>query len=228
MQERLIMENKVGSPDWVTHIEMALRGLQEGEKECEGMADPAYRGYAKASYALAREKLEGEMKLYRKTYESGYVIVDTIVHLPFRESAGLRLSKFFTTLRDEAKILALKCPQCQRVIFPPRPVCGFCRITVGEKEEDWLALSDEGTVVSFQVATEREVDRVTGRIVGQPNPCGFIRLDGGDEWTILVHYLEMIDIERLRRGMRVKAVWKPKDERRGRMSDIAYFRRMKE
>ena len=222
------MENKVGSPDWVTHIEMALRGLQEGEKKCEEIGDPAYRGYAKASYALAREKLEGEMKLYRKMYESGYVIVDTIVHLPFRESAGLRLSKFFTTLRDEAKILALKCPQCQRVIFPPRPVCGFCRITVGEKDEDWLALSDEGTVVSFQVATEREVDRVTGRIVGQPNPCGFIRLDGGDEWTILVHYLEMIDIDRLRRGMRVKAVWKPKDERRGRMSDIAYFRRMKE
>jgi uncharacterized OB-fold protein len=95
---------------------------------------------------------------------------------------------------------------------------------VGEKEEDWLVLSDEGTVVSFQVATEREVDRVTGRVVGQPNPCGFIRLDGGDEWTILVHYLEMIDIERLQRGVRVKAVWKPRQERRGRMSDIAYFR----
>jgi uncharacterized OB-fold protein len=152
------------------------------------------------------------------------VIVDTIVRLPFKESAGQRLSRFFTALRDEAKILALKCPNCHRVIFPPRPVCGFCRVTVGEKEEDWLLLSDEGTVVSFQVATEREVDRVTGQLVGQPNPCGFIRLDGGDEWTILVHYLEMIDIEQLNRGTRVKAVWKPINERRGRMSDIAYFR----
>ena len=222
------MENKAVKPDWETNVEMALRGLQEGEKECEGIADPAYKEYARASYVLAREKLEGEMKLYRKTFESGYVIVDTIVHLPFRESAGLRLSKFFTTLRDNAKILALRCPQCQRVIFPPRPVCGFCRITVGEKEEDWLPLSDEGTVVSFQVATEREVDRVTGRIVGKPNPCGFIRLDGGDGWTILVHYLEMMDINSLHRGMRVKAVWKPKNERRGRMSDIAYFRTIKE
>ena len=190
------MESKVVKPDWVRHIEMGLKGLQEGEKKTEEIAEPAYRGYAEASYALGREKYEGEMKLYQKTSEAGYVIVDTIVHLPFKESAGLRLSRFFQALRDEGKILALKCPECQRVIFPPRPVCGFCRITVGEKEEDWVVLSDEGTVVSVQVATEREVDRVTGQIVGQPNPCGFIRLDGGDEWTILVHYLEMIDINK--------------------------------
>ena len=85
-------------------------------------------------------------------------------------------------------------------------------------------MGDEGTLVSWQVATEREVDRVTGRIIGQPNPCGFIRLDRGDEWTILVHYLEMIDLNNLRRGRRVKAVWRSKNERRGRMSDIAFFR----
>jgi uncharacterized OB-fold protein len=218
------MKSKVVKPDWAEHIEIGLRGLQEGERKCKEMSEPAYRGYAEASYALGREKYEGEMKLYQKVLDAGYVIVDTIVHLPFKESAGLRLSRFFTALRDEAKILALKCPSCQRVIFPPRPVCGFCRITVGEKEEDWLVLKDEGTVVSFQVASEREVDRVTGQLVGQPNPCGFIRLDGGDEWTILVHYLEMVDIEKLQRGMRAKAVWRPREERRGRMTDIAYFR----
>lgn len=150
------MESHLIKPDWVRHIEMALRGLQEGEKKCEEMTDPDYRGYAEASYALAREKYEAEIKLYQNNLEAGYVIVDTIVHLPFKESAGLRLSKFFQTLRDEAKILALKCPQCQRVIFPPRPVCGFCRITVGEREEDWLSLSDSGTVTSFLVPTERE------------------------------------------------------------------------
>ena len=217
------MESKIIKPDWVGHTEKVLRGLEKGEKECKEITHPAYRKYAEASYALGREKYEGEMKLYQKALEAGYVIVDTIVDLPFKESAGLRLSRFFTALRDEAKILALKCPKCQRVILPPRPVCGFCRVTVGEKEEDWFVLGDEGTVVSFQVATEREIDRVTGRVVGQPNPCGFIRLDGGDDWTILPHYLEMTDIDKLQRGMRVRAVWRPRNERRGRMSDIAYF-----
>lgn len=222
------MKNKIIQPDWVRHTEMALKGLEDGEKKCKEIAEPTYMGYAEASYALARQKYEGELKQYQKTLEAGYVIVDTIINLPFKESAGLRLSKFFVTLRDEAKILALKCPECQRVIFPPRPVCGFCRITVGEREQDWLTLSDTGTVASFLVPTEREVDRVTGWIVGQPNPCAFIRLDGGDNWTILPHYLEMIDIDKIRKEMRVGAVWKPRNERRGRMSDIAYFRIIKD
>ncbi len=220
------MEKKTMVPNWIWHIEMGLKGVEEGEKECEKINHPDYKNYAKASYALAREKYESEIKLYQKTLEAGYVIVDTIVHLPFNESAGLRLSRFFTTLRDDAKILALKCPKCHRIIFPPRPVCGFCRIGVGEREEDWLVLKDEGTVISIQLATEREVDRVTGKIVGQPNPIGFIRLDGGDDWTILPHYLEMTDPENLFKGMRVKAVWKVKEERRGRMSDIAYFKKI--
>jgi uncharacterized OB-fold protein len=218
------MERRVIEPDWARHIEMALRGVQEGEEKCGEINEPMYRGYAKSSYALARQKYDGELKLYRKTLEEGYVIVDTIVHLPFKESAGQRLSRFFTTLRDEGKILALKCPKCQRVILPPRPVCGFCRITTGEAEQDWVVLKDTGTVMSLQLATEREVDRVTGRIVGQPNPCAFIRLDGGDEWTILPHFLELIDVEKVNKGTRVKAVWKSRSERRGRMSDIAYFR----
>jgi len=94
---------------------------------------------------------------------------------------------------------------------------------LGNAEDDWLELPDTGTITSIVLPTEREVDRATGRIVGEPNPCAFIRLDGGDEWTMVVHYLEMIDIEKLHRGMRVKAVWKAKEERKGRMSDISYF-----
>ena len=222
------MEKRTENPDWAKNIEAGLNGLKENEKECEKITELDYRGYSKASYNLARKKYEGEMKSYQKAFDAGCVIVDTIVNLPFRESAGLRLSKFFKALRDEAKILALRCPECGRVIFPPRPVCGFCRITIGKSSKDWLELSDRGTVTSIVLPTEREVDRATGRIVGEPNPCGFIRLDGGDEWTVLVHYLEMTNLEKLHRGMRVKAVWKPKEERRGRMTDISFFRNVED
>ncbi|MCD4715913.1 MAG: zinc ribbon domain-containing protein [Desulfobacterales bacterium] len=218
------MEKRTEKPDWAKNIEAGLNGLKENEKECEKITELDYRDYAKTSYDLARKKYAGEMKAYQKALDAGYVIVDTIVNLPFKESAGLRLSKFFEALRGEARILALRCPECGRVIFPPRPVCGFCRITIGESSKDWLELRDTGTVTSIVLPTEREVDRATGRIVGEPNPCGFIRLDGGDEWTVLVHYLEMTNLEKLHRGMRVKAVWKPKEERRGRMTDIAFFR----
>ena len=217
------MEKKVVMPNWAKNIEMCLNQLESWEKEAEQIPEPSYRGYAKASYLAARKRYEGQRKLYRKVLDEGYVIVDALVHLPFNESAGLRLSRFFNALREEGKVYALRCPECERVIFPPRAVCGFCRITLGENEEEWFALGDTGIVTSIVLPTEREVDWATGRIVGEPNPCAFIRLDGGDEWTMLVHYLEMIEGDRFRRGMKVKAVWKSKQERRGRMSDISHF-----
>lgn len=220
------MAGTIVMPEWADNTDKLLNDLDEWEKECDQINAPAYRGYAKASYAAARKKYAGEKKLYEKALDQGYVVVDTKVNLPFKESAGIYLSKFFTVLKEEGKILALRCPECQRVIFPVRAVCGFCRIRVGDKEEEWFALKDTGTVTSIVLPTEREVDRATGRIVGKPNPCAFIRLDGGDEWTVLVHYLEMIDIDKLHRGMRVQAVWKPKEQRRGRMSDIEYFKRI--
>jgi hypothetical protein len=110
------MESHLIKPDWVRHIEMGLGGVQEGEKKCEEMTDPAYRGYAKASYTLAREKYEAEIKLYQKNLEAGYVIVDTIVHLPFQESAGLRLSKFFQTWARRKFCL----PMSQHRSFSPK------------------------------------------------------------------------------------------------------------
>ena len=217
------MDTQIKAPDWAENIDTCLSELDKWAERDKEISNPAYRGYSEASYAVARKKYEGEKKTYQKALDQGYVIIDTLVNLPFKESAGLRLSKFFTAMKEEGKILALRCPQCKRVVFSPRPVCGFCRITLGNTEDDWFELADVGTITSIVLPTEREVDRATGRIVGEPNPCAFIRLDGGDEWTIIVHYLEMIDIEKLHRGMRVKAVWKAKEERRGRMSDISYF-----
>ena len=218
------MHTQTKVPDWAENIDRCLTELDKWAEKDKEISNPDYRGYSEASYAVARKKYEGEKNTYQKALDQGYVIIDTVVSLPFKESAGLRLSKFFTAMKEEGKILALRCPQCKRVVFSPRPVCGFCRITLGNKEDEWFELADVGTITSIVLPTEREVDRATGRIVGEPNPCAFIRLDGGDEWTVIVHYLEMIDIEKLHRDMRVKAVWKPKEERRGRMSDIAHFK----
>ena len=222
------MDTRIKMPDWAENIDGCLSELDKWAEENKEISNPAYRGYAEASYAVARKKYQSEKKIYQKALDQGYVIVDTLVNLPFKESVGLRLSKFFTAMKDEGELLALRCPQCKRVVFPPRPVCGFCRITLGNAEDDWLELADVGTITSIVLPTEREVDRATGRIVGEPNPIAFIRLDGGDEWTIIIHYLEMIDIEKLRRGMRVKAVWKAKEERKGRMTDISYFQIIEE
>jgi hypothetical protein len=73
-----------------------------------------------------------------------------------------------------------------------------------------------------------EVDAITGEFVGTPNPILFIRLDGGDEWTIFGHIAEEMDAGKYPRGARVQAVWKPQPERQGKTSDIKFFRLIKE
>lgn len=150
--------------------------------------------------------------------------VEQIIELPFTESAGLYISKFLTAIRDEGKIIANKCPKCHRIVLPPRIVCAFCKVEIEEKPENWVELSDKGTVTNCMGIDEREVDTVTGEFVGTPNPNLFMRLDGGDEWTILGHIAEEMDADKYPPGARVQAVWKPKEERVGKISDIKFFR----
>jgi len=175
------------------------------------------------SFRLAKLKAESEARHFEKAARNGLLAVTSVVNLPFRESAGIYLTKFFAAIRDEGEIIANKCPACKRIVLPPRIVCGFCKIKIEDEPENWLTLNDTGTVLSCAVNVEREVDYATYRLIGQAFPIAFIRMDGGDQYSILVHFLKETDPGKLRAGMRVKAVWKPREQRRGRMSDILYF-----
>lgn len=147
--------------------------------------------------------------------------------LKWKEPAGAFVNRMFLAMRDREEIWAVKCPSCDRVLFPPEPVCGTCKIRIEDKDENWKKLGNEGTLVNFyHVVGRREIDPSTGwHPKGQTfNPIGLIRPDGGNEWTVLAHILEESDPAKLQPGMRVQAVWKPKEERRGLMSDIAFWR----
>lgn len=157
-----------------------------------------------------------------------YLCVEQIVELPFKESAGLYLGKFLTKIRDEGKIIANKCPKCKRIVVPPRVACGFCKVKIEDRPENWVELSDRGTVVDCMTIEDREIDAVTGEFVGVLNPNLFIRLDGGDEWTIIAHISEEMDATKVQPGTRVQAVWKPREKRVGKLSDIIGFRVLEE
>lgn len=147
--------------------------------------------------------------------------------LSWREPAGQFVNRLFLAMRDKEELWAVKCPSCERILFPPEIVCGICKIRIEDKEENWIKLGNEGTVVNFyQVVGKREVDPSTGwHPKGQTfNPIGLILPDGGDEWTVLAHVIEETDPTKIYPGIRVKAIWKPKKERQGRMSDIKFWR----
>lgn len=161
------------------------------------------------------------------THQGDLISVPCRLTLTWREPAGLFVNRMFLAMRDKEELWAVKCHSCNRILFPPEIVCGMCKIRIEDKEENWIKLGNEGTLVQFyQVTGSREIDPSTGwHPKGQTfNPIGLIRPDGGNEWTILAHILEETDTAKLSLGIRIKAVWKPREERQGLMSDIKFWR----
>jgi len=132
--------------------------------------------------------------------------------MPYRYAAGPVGSRFFIELRDNKRIMGIRCPQCDRVYVPPKSTCICCF----NKLDEWVPLDGKGTLESYTVVHY-------SLPVHPPLPeliYGIIKLDGAD--TGLTHFLSEIEPQELRTGMRVEPVFK--ENRAGTILDIQYFR----
>ncbi|MFC2017495.1 Zn-ribbon domain-containing OB-fold protein, partial [Chloroflexota bacterium] len=132
--------------------------------------------------------------------------------MDYKYAAGLAGSRFLTELRDNRKIMGIRCPKCRRVYVPPRLTCKECFSNLDE----WLELSGKGTLNSYTVVYYSE----TFHPVEPPIFYGIIQLDGAD--TGLPHLLGEVELNNVRIGMRVEPVFKEKRE--GNILDIKYFK----
>ena len=82
-----------------------------------------------------------------KGYEDSF-IVEGKMALPYTYFAGRVGSKFITTIRDQKKIMGVKCPACNTVYLPPRQVCDKDFTDI---RENWVEVGKEGTVTNFTV-----------------------------------------------------------------------------
>jgi uncharacterized OB-fold protein len=132
--------------------------------------------------------------------------------VPYRYSMGATTSKFFIEIRDQKKILGIRCPKCKMVFVPPRSTCGRCFSPL----DKWVKVSDHGTLQTYTIV------HYPTPVHPAPTPLiyGIIKLDGAD--TGLAHLINEADYEKLRVGMRVRAVFR--EERVGNMLDILYFK----
>jgi uncharacterized OB-fold protein len=138
--------------------------------------------------------------------------------IPYRHTAGLAASRFFRELKDNKRIMGLRCPSCRRVLVPPRGFCERCFVPI----EEWVEVKDTGILTSFTITY--------AQFTSLPDPpycVALIKLDGAD--TGLMHYVGGVDLHELEEakkaitvGMRVQAVWR--DEREGKITDIEHFR----
>jgi uncharacterized OB-fold protein len=139
------------------------------------------------------------------------------VTLRYRFAAGQYASTFFTTLKEEQRLLARRCPN-GHVLLPPRPVCGLCNV----ETEEWVEVGPRATLGGYTVVHVPFTDPMTG--VGRPVPYGFglIRFDGCD--TNVYHLIDETDASKLSIGLPVEPVWRDASERTGSFADIVHFR----
>jgi len=140
------------------------------------------------------------------------------ITIPYDYSTGVAGTRFFTELRDNGRIMGTKCAKCGRVMVPPRMFCEECFID----DVEWVEVGKTGVIQTF---AESYLD-TTGKRLKEPWMLGIIKLDNSDGG--LIHYLGEAKPEDLKIGMKVEAVLKPKEEREGNLSDIKYFRPIKE
>ena len=147
--------------------------------------------------------------------------VDEVIRVPFlmkmeyRYALGAYASRFFQELKNHGRLIGIRCPECERVYIPPRPVCGICFAETTE----WVPVSDEGILIGATVVRLPFIDPMTGERRPVPYGMGIIRLNGAS--TAMYHFVNETDDTKLKVGRRVKA--RIRKSRQGNMRDIECF-----
>lgn len=148
--------------------------------------------------------------------------VDTIEvpakwEVPYNYDIGETASRFFVELRDNARLMATGCPECGRVLFPPRSFCEQCFISL---KDHWVELDTKGTLEAFTLVTE---DYHFPDMPETPYVICLVRF--GKASTSVPQILRGMDVsdpqkamKELEVGMKVRAVFK--DHREGRIEDF--------
>jgi uncharacterized OB-fold protein len=136
----------------------------------------------------------------------------TPVSLDYRYAASPEESAFFRGLA-EGRILGQRCPTCRKVYVPPRPACPVDGVPTVEEIE----LGDIGTVTTFCIVNVPFL----GQKIEPPYVSAYILLDGAD--IALQHLILDIPADEVRMGMRVKAVWRPREEWGTTIENISHF-----
>ena len=136
-----------------------------------------------------------------------------VTEFPYKHSTGEVIGRFLAGLKDQKRIWGQRVTG-QGVVVPP---VGYSE-TDGSAGGEWVEVKPTGVVTA--------VARVY-RPIAHLHPCAepfafvLVKLDGAD--TALAHVVRD-DLERLRVGTRVEAVWAPDTDRTGSIRDIACFR----
>jgi len=139
--------------------------------------------------------------------------IEVPIYLQYEFTAGAALARFLTSIR-EGRIVGQRCPGCSSVYVPPRGSCSRCGIPTEEEVE----VADTGVIESFTVVHIP----IPGNPIKPPFVAANILLDGTD--MACLHLVSEVDNADVQVGMRVQAVWKPREEWTYTFENIAWFK----
>ena len=138
--------------------------------------------------------------------------------IEIQHTASLPESTFLRGL-EEGKLLGARtgCGRAGekgRVYFPPKEADP----ATGLELDEFVELPDRGTVTTFAIINIP----FAGQRIKPPYVAAYVLLDGAD--IAFLHLIQEIDASDVRMGMRVEAVWKPREEWGLGIDNIEYFK----
>ena len=140
-------------------------------------------------------------------------MIVTPVSLTIQHTASHEESAYLRAIA-EGRLLGAKTGENGKVYFPPH---GADPAT-GQPTTDFVELPDQGTVTTFAIINIP----FQGQRIKPPYVAAYVLLDGAD--IAFLHLVAEIDAHEVRMGMRVEAVWRPREEWGFGIDNIEYFR----
>lgn len=140
-------------------------------------------------------------------------MITTPVAMSVRHSASLPETQYLLGL-EQGRILGQRCPECRKVYVPPRSACPVD----GVPTRDEVELPDHGIVTTFCIVNVP----FYGQRIKPPYVCAYVLLEGAD--IAFLHLILDCEAGDVRMGLRVEAVWKPREEWEPSLQNITHFR----
>lgn len=160
-------------------------------------------------------KYEGTEITSREMEAQKYLYTHYETDLKYSWTSGVAISRYLDGLK--AGILwARKCEGCGRTMIPPRMYCEECF----RPTDSWVKVKDTGEVNTFSIVyVNTDASRRKSPLL-----VSVIGIDGASPEMGILHLLGEVAPKDVFVGMKVKAVWKPKAQRKGAITDIRFFR----
>lgn len=136
----------------------------------------------------------------------------TPIRLRYEHTASPGESSYLRGLAD-GRLTGQRCPACRKVYVPSRGTCPVDGVPADEEVE----LPDTGTVTTFSIVNVA----YPGQQVTPPYVAAAVLLDGAD--IAFQHLILGCEPGEVRIGMRVRAVWRPREERAMSAATISHF-----